>query len=195
VNGWSTQRLVATLSLVVVGMFGFGFALVPLYDVFCEVTGIRLDDAGRVEASTLDDRAGQSGEVAERWVTVTFDAAVDRGLPWEFGPTEKKMKVRVGELTETLYSATNESGGAVIGHAVPSVSPAGASLYFAKTECFCFTSQRLEAGETRDMPVRFIIAPELPEEITILTLSYRFYNDPEATARAEQDAPVMPETT
>jgi cytochrome c oxidase assembly protein subunit 11 len=177
---YSTPRLVAMLTTLVVGMFGFGFALVPLYDVFCEVTGIRLADSGRVSIAEFEK---STNPAAERWVTVTFDTAVDRGLAWTFDANEKKMRVRVGELNEAFFTATNEAAVTVIGHAVPSVSPTGASLYFAKTECFCFTQQQLIAGESRQMPVRFVIDPELPNEITVLTLSYRFYNTVQATVQ------------
>ena len=167
----SHKKLIATLLAVAVGMFGFGFAMVPLYEVFCEITGVRLENGnGRV----ADNEAPE--QVTERWVRVHLDAAVDRGLPWTFGPDEKFLRVRVGELTETTYRASNRASQAVIGHAVPSVAPVEASIYFAKTECFCFTEQLLEAGETREMPVRFVIDPELPADIKELTLSYRFYN-------------------
>ena len=178
------RRLLLTLAGVALGMFGFGFALVPLYDIFCEVTGIRLIDNGRVSASEVQFE--QIDE--ERWVTVHFDAAVDRGLPWDFGPSEKFMKVKVGEVSETLYLARNQSTEAVIGHAVPSVAPAPASIYFAKTECFCFTQQRLEAGESQEMPVRFVIDPALPKNTKVLTLSYRFYKyDEESGTLAKAD--------
>jgi cytochrome c oxidase assembly protein subunit 11 len=175
----SNGRLVGVLAAVAVGMFGFGFALVPLYDVFCEVTGIRFDDGGRIAAGDLEGMLS----VEDRWITVTFDSSVDRTLPWSFGPETEKMRVRVGELTEAMFVASNDSSGAIVGHAVPSITPAGAALYFAKTECFCFSEQMLKAGESRQMPVRFIVDPDMPEDIGVLTLSYRFYNNEEATAR------------
>lgn len=170
-SGLSHKKLIGALLAVAVGMFGFGFAMVPLYEVFCEITGVRLENG---TGQIAQDEA--PNEATERWVRVHLDAAVDRGLPWHFGPSEKFVRVQVGALTETSYQATNRSREAVVGHAVPSVAPVEASIYFAKTECFCFTEQLLEAGETRDMPVRFVIDPELPADIKELTLSYRFYN-------------------
>lgn len=168
------------LALLAMGMFGFGFALVPLYDIFCEVTGLRLGDGGTGRIAAADLKLPGS---AERWITVHFDASVERGLPWRFEPEVALTKVRVGELTEARYVASNRSQQAIVGRAVPSVAPAQAALYFGKTECFCFTEQLLEGGEQRDMPVKFVIDPELPEGVKVLTLSYRFYNNQDATAR------------
>lgn len=165
------RRLYVLLGGLAVGMFGFGFAMVPLYSVFCEAIGIRLENG---TGQIAPDDAVTLAPV-DRWVTVQFDGAVDAALPWTFLPDEPVRKVRVGELTETSFLARNRAGEAVTGHAVPSVAPARASLYFAKTECFCFTQQRLAAGEEQHMPVRFVIDPALPPTVTTLTLSYRFY--------------------
>jgi len=169
----SNKKLIVVLCSVVVGMFGFGFAMVPLYDVFCEVLGIRLPGDGTGQVSAQQSEQLQTQE--DRWITVQFDSTVDSALPWEFSPGQKFMRVKVGELSETHYLAENTAQRAVVGHAVPSIAPAEASIYFAKTECFCFTQQQLQAGEQRDMPVRFIIDPDIPKNIKVLTLSYRFY--------------------
>ncbi len=175
----SQKKLALVLAIVPVLMFGFGFALVPLYDVFCEITGLRLNDGdGQIQTSEV----GQYESAEERYVTVHFDSAVDPKLPWAFGPVRKSMKVRVGELSDTIYIAANNAEHPIIGNAVPSVAPAEASIYFAKTECFCFTEQLLGSGESKQMPVRFIVDPELPQKFKVLTLSYRFYNNEEATA-------------
>lgn len=172
------------LALVPLMMFGFGFAMVPLYDVFCEAFGIRLEGGdGRI--ASADATALASSD--ERFVTVHFDASVDSRLPWQFAPTEKFMTVRVGELTETTFVAANRRDEPVIGHAVPSVAPVEASIYLAKTECFCFDRQQLAGHEQREMPVRFIIDPELPANVKVLTLAYRFY-------RSEQTATVSAAT-
>ncbi|MEM9301456.1 MAG: cytochrome c oxidase assembly protein [Pseudomonadota bacterium] len=174
----SNRKLFGILGGIALGMFGFGFAMVPLYDVFCEVLGIRLEDGtGQIATNEVGEFEGQT----DRWVTVQFDSSVDSKLPWAFAPDEPILKVRVGELTETTYLARNLADHAVIGHAVPSVAPSRASLYFAKTECFCFTQQQLASGEEQHMPVRFIIDPELPPTVNTLTLSYRFYRS-DATA-------------
>lgn len=178
----ANQRLIRRLLIVTVLMFGFGFALWPLYNVFCAITGI----GGRTGEVTLAEAEQQSALADERWVTVTFDANVDPSLPWRFEPHQKSMQVKVGELTETNYLAANNSDASVVGRAIPSVAPGQASLYFNKTECFCFSEQTLTAQQSRDMPVRFIIDPELPKKIDTLTLSYTFYLQGDATAELHQ---------
>ncbi len=164
------RRSAWRLALVVVAMFGFGYALVPLYDIFCEVTGLG-GRTGVVQANTLPDRVDES-----RLVTVSFDATVNSALPWELEPAEREMKVHPGRLYQTHYIATNRSGRPRVGQAVPSVAPTVASKYFDKTECFCFTSQHLEAGEVREMPVHFVVSKRLPERVEALTLSYIFFD-------------------
>ncbi|MEE7546969.1 cytochrome c oxidase assembly protein, partial [Xanthomonas sp. Kuri4-1] len=117
-----------------------------------------------------------------RTVTVEFDGSVNSRLPWAFRPERLTMQVVPGELNEALYFARNESDHAVVGSAVPSVAPARASGYFNKTECFCFTAQTLQAGEKRDMPLRFIVDQALPADVTTITLSYTFYRNDALTA-------------
>ena len=164
--------------------FVFCFSLVPLYRIACEqVFGIKLSDGPVGEARATGYTVDES-----RWVTVEFDAGVNSGLAWEFRPAQRQMKVRPGEPTDVLYYAKNTAATPIVGQAVPSVAPSTASNYFNKTECFCFTEQRLNAGEERPMPVRFVVDPALPAEVTTLTLSYTFYNNELATARiAAQD--------
>ena len=158
--------------------FGFSFALVPLYRIACEkVFGIRL------ERGAADPGDAMASARSERMVTVTFDGGVNSKLPWEFGPRQMSMQVRPGELYETTYFARNKSDRDIVGSATPSVAPARASQYFNKTECFCFTAQTLVAGETREMPVRFIVDPDLPEDVRTLTLSYTFFKNDTLTAR------------
>ncbi|MDR6990397.1 cytochrome c oxidase assembly protein [Luteimonas sp. 3794] len=157
--------------------FAFTFSLVPLYRIACEkVFGIRLENSAVTAPAT-------SATPAERWVTVEFDATVNSRLPWSFRPNETRMRVRVGEQYETTYYAHNDSTAPVVGSATPSVAPARASGFFQKTECFCFTAQTLEAGETRDMPVRFIIDPSLPPDVNTVTLSYTFFKNDVLTSR------------
>ena len=165
--------------------FAFTFSLVPLYRIACEkVFGIRLDNTA-VDASTL------SGATADaRVVTVEFDGGVNSSLPWSFRPNQTRMRVRVGEQYETTYYAHNDSDHSIVGTATPSVAPARASGYFAKTECFCFTAQTLAAGETRDMPVRFIIDPSLPADVKTITLSYTFFKNDVLTEREQAAALV-----
>jgi len=116
-------------------------------------------------------------------VRVEFDGGVNSKLPWAFHPEQLTMDVVPGELNEALYYARNDSDRALVGSAVPSVAPAKASGYFSKTECFCFTAQTLQAGEKRDMPVRFIVDPDLPANITTITLSYTFYKNDALSAQ------------
>ena len=158
--------------------FAFTFSLVPLYRIACEkVFGIRLEQgAGQAVASTA------TAKVA-RTVTVQFDGGVNSKLPWAFHPEQLTMQVVPGELYEAKYFARNDSERPIVGSAVPSVAPARASGYFTKTECFCFTAQTLQAGESRDMPVRFIVDPDLPAEVKTITLSYTFFKNDALTAQ------------
>ena len=162
---------------VSVAVFVLTFSLVPLYRIACEkVFGIRLEK-GPGAAQTV------AGARKERTVTVQFDGGVNSKLPWAFHPEQLTMQVVPGELYEAKYFARNESERAIVGSAVPSVAPARASGYFTKTECFCFTAQTLQAGESRDMPVRFIVAPDLPADVKTITLSYTFFKNDAMTAQ------------
>jgi cytochrome c oxidase assembly protein subunit 11 len=159
--------------------FVFTFSLVPLYRIACEkVFGIKLEEGPVGEARVAGMQVDE-----DRWVTVEFDGTVNSKLPWTFTPGAMRMRVRPGELYEAHYSATNTSMAPVVGQAVPSVAPSSASTFFSKTECFCFTEQLLLPGETKDMPVRFIVDPALPEGVNTITLSYTFYNNESATAQ------------
>lgn len=180
-----SRRGLFKLVAISVGAFAFTFSLVPLYRIACEkVFGIRLDNtAASAPAASAAPREG-------RWVTVEFDGSVNSKLPWAFRPNAVRMKVRVGEQYEATYFAHNNGGRAIVGSATPSVAPARASGYFQKTECFCFTAQTLQAGETRDMPVRFIVDPALPEDVNTITLSYTFFRNDVLTERAQASAAV-----
>jgi cytochrome c oxidase assembly protein subunit 11 len=164
------RRLIRRLLLIVVGMFGFGFALVPLYDAFCKITGLN-GKTGRAEATQAVIKSiDQSREV-----TVELIANVSAGFPWEFKPSVNKLRIHPGEPRQTSFYAKNLSESAITGRAIPSVAPNQAARFFIKTECFCFTEQKLEANEHKEMPVRFIIDPDLPGDIKTLTLSYTFF--------------------
>jgi cytochrome c oxidase assembly protein subunit 11 len=166
----ANRRVVTRLALVVLGMFGFGFALVPLYDVFCQVTGLN-GKTGRIELEqALSDNVDTG-----RMVTVEFLATVNSELPWEFRPVVKRISVHPGEITEVKYQARNLDAQSVTGQAVPSLAPGLAARYFNKTECFCFTRQTLGPHETKDMPLRFVVDPDLPADIRTVSLSYTFY--------------------
>ena len=167
---------VLKLAGVSLAAFGFAFSLVPLYRIACEkVFGVRLEQ-GPASASAT------AVVPKERWVTVQFDGGVNSKLPWQFAPSQQTMRVQVGRQYEAKYSARNTSDRAIVGNAVPSVAPAKASGYFSKTECFCFTAQTLAAGESREMPVRFIVDPGLPAGVKTITLSYTFFKNDTQTA-------------
>jgi cytochrome c oxidase assembly protein subunit 11 len=164
-------RLAGRLLVMVAGSFAFGYALVPLYDVFCEVTGIGSRDRLTQAAAVAD-----SGPDLSRTVVVEFVSSTPGSAEWEFRPNVTSMEVHPGRLYEATFHARNLADRAVTGQAVPSVSPARAGRYFQKTECFCFTPQRFEGGESREMPVRFIVDRGLPPGVDRLTLSYSFFD-------------------
>ena len=174
-NTLSHRKLVRKLVLLAVGMFGFGFAMWPLYNVFCDLTGL----GGRGVKVVASPGEMQK---ADRQVKVRFDATVNSGLPWVFQAKEKSMLVSPGEMSEAFYLAFNPNDQAMAGQAIYNVTPPEASLYFVKTECFCFTKQILQANESREMPVYYYIQPDLPEHIKEITLSYTFYRDENAGA-------------
>lgn len=159
-----------TLKLAVLGaaMFGFGFALVPLYDVFCEITGLggRTSDQPQQVTENVD---------VDRTIRVEFIGSLASGAPWEFRPTVSHMEVHPGQLYETRYFARNLTASELVGQATPSVSPGSAAKYFKKVQCFCFTSQEFAPHEGREMPVLFMIDPDLPAHIDTLTLGYTFF--------------------
>ena len=162
----ANRSLLIKLGVVVVAMFGFGFALVPFYDKICQVTGLR--DIGRA------DEVRNTQVDYSRTVRIELDANV-RHLPWTFRPVESLRAVHPGEITQVVYEISNPTGRRVIGQAIPSYGPQHASQYFRKFDCFCFTRQVLEPGETRRMPVVFVIDPALPGDIGTITLSYTFF--------------------
>jgi len=179
---------IAKLVGIVLAAFALTFSLVPLYRVACEkVFGIRL---GNTPSAPIADVA--ASEKHARTVTVIFDGEANSKLPWAFHPEQASMQVRVGEQYGAQYFARNDGGRAIVGSAAPSVAPARASKYFNKTECFCFTAQELAAGESRDMPVRFIIDPALPDDINTITLSYTFYKNDALTAQLPATAGTAP---
>lgn len=162
------RRTLWLLVALAVGMFGFGFAMVPLYGLLCDATG--LQSIKRMAA--VDADVGRTTDNAGRWVTVKFDTTVHPDLPWTLGPTETQVRVQLGEPRLVNFVAENRTGGEVTGQAIPAINPWKASAYFAKMECFCFTRQTLAGGERKVMPVRFVISPDLPLDVDYITLSY-----------------------
>ena len=163
------KMLTLKLTAVIAGMFLFAFALVPLYNVFCDITGIN----GKTRGQALYEDVAID---KERVVTVEFLTNINRGMPWEFESRVKSIEVHPGELNEVLFYAKNRSKFDIVGQSVPSVSPGEAALYLNKTECFCFDQQHLSAGQDIEMPMKFYIDADIPKEITRLTLSYQLFN-------------------
>ena len=173
----ANRRLAAKLLGVTVAMFGFGYALVPLYDVFCDITGFN-GKTGRLSAS----QAATVVVDESRLITVEFATSVGATTPWEFKPLVQKVSVHPGAETMVEFEAYNYAQFTVVANAVPSVVPISAARYFNKTECFCFTRQSLEPGETKKLPVRFVVDPKLPSHIRVVTLAYTFFELEEVTA-------------
>jgi cytochrome c oxidase assembly protein subunit 11 len=173
----ANRKLVWALVIMTACSFAFGWALVPLYDVFCRAVGI-----GNAEAK---DGAAVVREAIDldREVTIEFVASPASVGSYEFKPKVGSMRVHPGKLYETEFYAKNLTSVASIAQAVPSISPAGTAQYFHKTECFCFTPQKFGVGEGRDMPVRFIVDPQLPANVDRLTLAYTFYDTTQSTTR------------
>ena len=175
--------------LACASMFLFGFACVPIYRIACDHGYL----GGRVR-NTPDsiDKVAKYTADESRWVTVQFVANVNSKLQWHFAPEAVSMRVHPGALNEAWFDAANDAPQAIVGNAVPSIAPNKASLYFNKTECFCFTEQTLKSGESRRMPVRFVVDPKLPADIGTLTLSYTFYNNELATKKLAEQASANP---
>ncbi len=187
-NEKSTRSIVKT-TLIVCGLaFLFGWGMIPLYRITCEhVLGIKLTEGGVSEA-----KAAGFVEDPSRTITIQFVANVNSKLPWQFATEQQSIQVHPGKLTEVYFNARNDAEVAIVGNAVPSVAPGTASLYFNKTECFCFTEQLLAAGESRRMPVRFVVDPALPLDVKQLTLSYTFYENTVATQRVADTGSPLP---
>jgi len=171
------MRTESKLAIFAIAMFGFGYVLVPIYDVFCDITGLN----GKT-GTIAQEQAANLVVDRDRLVTVEFDTNVNGELPWVFKSQQRKLKVRPGEISDALFIVENKSDQSIVGQAVPSVAPAQASLFFNKTECFCFTQQMLAPYERREILVRFVVDPELPKKISTLTLSYTYFMAPDQVA-------------
>lgn len=171
-SGNNNGRIALSLSAVVVVMVGLSFAAVPLYDLFCRVTGYG--------GTTAEAGADSSVEITDQMITIRFDSNVSPDIPWEFHPVERTMKIRIGETGLAFYEATNTSSEPVAGSAGYNVAPYSAGGYFTKIDCFCFTLQVLEPGETVEMPVTFYVDPEIlgdreTKDVNYITLSYTMH--------------------
>lgn len=163
------RSVVVRLVCASVLMFGFGFALVPLYEVFCEITGLN--------GKNFNDGAAVITEVdRSRTVKVQFVSTNAENMPWEFRPTERSIRVFPGEDRVTAFYAENPTGEWMVAQAVPSVTPSEAAPYLTKINCFCFERQPLEAGSNTEMPLVFVVDPKLPAHISTITLSYALFD-------------------
>lgn len=171
----SHKALLRKLLLVCIGMFLFGFALIPLYDVFCRITGLngKTSTIAATPSTSVDEK---------RLIKVEFIANRDDSIPWSFAPELDAVELNPGAVKVINFKVKNLSSQAMVGRAVPSVSPGAAARYFKKIECFCFVEQPLDALDEKDMPVQFYIDPDLPAEFTTITLSYRLYKSKGQTA-------------
>jgi cytochrome c oxidase assembly protein subunit 11 len=164
------KPLTVKLAMIALAMFGFGFALVPLYDVFCDLTGLNgktATTAATADAAVVD---------TSREIVIEFIARPNKQMPWVFKPEVTRMKVHPGEIHIMNYFAQNPTDKLIVGQAVPSVSPGQAALYFHKIECFCFTQQKLAGGKNMLMPLQFYVDPALPSQFSTITLSYTLYD-------------------
>ena len=163
------RKLVRKLLWLVVGSLLFAYALVPLYDVLCSLTGLNgktQDTATELSKAKVDNT---------RWVTVQFTSSVMPGLGWNFYPKQPSIKLHPGQIETVIFIAKNTTNQVVAGQAVPSVTPGIASANLKKIECFCFVRQSLNPGEEKEMPLRFFVSPELPADVSEMTLSYSFF--------------------
>ena len=179
----SRNRRLALISFsVAAGMVGASYAAVPLYEIFCQVTGY---------GGTTQVAESVPGKVLDRKMTVRFNADVGKAMPWRFAPAQDQVDIKVGEQALAYYRAINLSGRTITGTATFNVTPSKVGQYFNKVECFCFTEQELKAGDEIDMPVTFFIDPDIAKDpnlsdVKTITLSYTFFEtkpDPDRTAR------------
>ena len=171
------NQLLRKLCVIAVAMFGFGFALVPLYEKICQVSGIR-------NLLRADHVVAKNTQVdLTRTVAVDFDSNI-RGLPWTFRPLEGSVDLHPGELKQVEYEIRNNENRTMTGQAIPSYGPPHVAQYFKKLQCFCFEQQTLGPGESRRMPIVFLVDPGLPKDVRAITLSFTFF---EVQGRAKKD--------
>ena len=165
------RRLAMLLGLVAMGMLGFGYVLVPIYNVMCKAFGIN----GKTNEQPISYNAADPIDKS-RWVTIEFVTSRNNQMPWEFTPLVKKIRVHPGEISRIAFFAKNDSDHEMTVQTIPSVTPGLAAKHLKKTECFCFTQQTLKAGESMDMPVLFHIDRDLPKDVNEMTLSYTMFD-------------------
>lgn len=180
-----SSALVLRLLVLTIAMFGFGFLMVPIYNAFCEVTGL----GGKTNKTAASvEMHVEDGVKLSRTIRLEFDTTVNQYAPWEFNSSVDSMSIHPGAIYETTFSARNLANHHMTAQAVPSIAPAQAAKYFKKLECFCFTTQDFDANESRDMPVRFVVDSDLPEYIDTITLSYTFFDTAREAYNADSGA-------
>lgn len=180
-TGVSNRQLLGKLFVVSIMMFGFGYALVPIYKKICEITGINVlawQDAG-AQIPAVNSQVDKT-----RTITIEFDANVQG--PWRFKPTVSSLQVHPGEMAQVVYDVVNTQARSVEAQAIPSYAPQQAAAYFQKMECFCFQQQTMGPSEAKQMPVVFYIDPKLPKEVKVITLSYTFFEVGGKTPKTEK---------
>lgn len=170
-------RLVQILVLVVIGMFGFGFALVPLYDVLCDLTGLN----GKAETVAAEETPYKVDMARE--INVELLTSLNEATPLIFRTETKQLKIHPGEYHTVNFYAENKTDKVVVAQAIPSFSPGVVAKYFNKVECFCFKQQTFKPGESKVMPMRFVVKPDLPKDFKTITLSYTFFDNTKASAQ------------
>ena len=168
-RGLANKKLGFKMLWIVCGSLLFAFALVPLYDVLCTISGLN------GKTVTTASQLGDAKVDETRWVTVQFTSNVMPGLGWNFYPKQSSIKVHPGQVETVLFEAKNITSQTVAGQAIPSVSPGQGAAHLKKLECFCFQRQELKAGETKLMPLRFFVSNDLPPDVKEMTLSYSFF--------------------
>ena len=183
----SNRRTAFKLLGVIAASFAFGFALVPLYDVFCELTGLngKTPGPGKVAAAS----AGGAIDDTRRVLTVEFTHTAMPGLPWAITPLTTRLDVHPGELHQVSYRVHNLSDKPIVAQAVPSVSPGVAAASFEKLECFCFSRQALEPGETKDLPLAFTVKADVDKDVRTITLAYAFFKLEDAKPATATELP------
>lgn len=186
------RKVAMMFGAICIGMFGFAFALVPLYKLVCQVTGIN-SISTQGERTSSNDFADSVAD-KNRTIKVEFDATINGQLPWEFTPSVRKMQVHPGDIMQMNFVVRNNSDQQVTTQAIPGITPWQATEYFNKVECFCFNTQTLEPGEEKEMGLKFVISPALPKEISTLTLSYTIMNTNREQAKHSGNLQVLDTT-
>ena len=191
----NNKRTVLTLALVTVLMFGFAFAMVPLYRLVCSVAGWNSISTNSADALAAVETATSSTEgteeTAARDIKVQFDATINGNVAWEFKPNVRSVTVKPGEKTTISYYVKNHSDKTVVTQSIPGITPWQATKHFKKIECFCFETQTLQAGEAVDMTLQFVVDPDLPDDINTITLSYTIM-DTNRTESLKPDKSSLP---